>query len=316
VVTTAMADVETVKDTLRKEQRLHASTLNDLLSDGTLAPFLVSERCRLVGGGEEASVTLGLEFQGPMRIQVELKADADASALPSEWNCLPVEVLDPAKSMAHLQIMDISGSVLLEDDVWRGCKVKEVKERLDSPEGDFALEESLFCGRDKLNDADTLDDLSDRAVLCLVASRRTSVSWTSPADGLKLGTASLDGFEPSTVVGLPMVRCLMGKGCFKGSLWMESADAEPISFDPPVEATKALAAVPQFADKDGWSFNFKDGSSLRFYKGMMESPVYSGNDGEERRLKNLGLEYTEASQEETGIAGGWQVPIDWTYKAY
>jgi hypothetical protein len=224
----------------------------------------------------------------------------------------------PALDTVSLQIIDTSGSLIFEDVVQRQCKVVDLIQRLSSPEGDWSLEEKLFCGKDQLKNADTLSSVPDGAKLCFVTSRWTAVSWTTSSASKECGrieSAQLQGFKADDVVGLPMQRCIMGKACQKGSLQVEPGVEESITFDRPTEATEALAAVPCFEEKEGWSFAFLDGSHLGYNKRYTLGPVYTALDGEEKRLRNLGLEFVE----EDGMYGrisGWRVPPGWAYKPY
>jgi hypothetical protein len=229
----------------------------------------------------------------------------------------------PAQDKVHLQIMDTSGSLIFEDEVLRQSKVAELIGRLSSPEGDWSLEETLFLGKDKLNDADTLNSIPDGAKLFFVTSRRTTVSWTTTEGSSAENsccerchhTVDLQDFKADAVVGLPMQRCIMGKACQTGSLQVGPDATEVLAFDRPTEATEALAAVPHFEDREGWSFTFLDGSRLGYNRRYSIGPLYTALDGEERRLRNLGLEHVEEDGD-YGHMSGWRVPPDWAYKPY
>lgn len=299
--------LDSLKDTLRGEQRAHTQAFRKfVLEDETLSPILIAERCRAVGGGQ--GKLNGLQFQGSMRIEVTTKTGAQTDALPTEWNAMPIEAVQQGQeATVRLKIVEVSGTPLLEEDVWRGYRVAELKGKLDTACGDWALEETLYLGPEKQDDDNTLDDVPDNAVLCLVTSRRTVVTWNSSLD-VKRRSASLENFEPKSIVEYPLVRAIMGKACCKGSSssWTEAEVSESLVFEPHVEATEALAAVPNFAGKDYWVLQFTDGSALGSVRGSDNGPLYSAIENEERRLKNLGLELAE---EESGHGPdkGWRV---------
>lgn len=306
---------EELRHTLLEAQLSKADAVAQFLENGELAAMLLPDRCRVVGGSEKQEHdTLGPQFRGPLRIQVTLKEGSEAGGLPKEWMQLPIETVPAAASMMRLKIVEITGGIIFDDDVWPGTKVSYLKDRLSATDGDWALEENLFFGSTKLNDEDTLDDVPDGTTLCLITSRRTTVSWLE--SGLKRREASLENFEPLSVVKDPMVRTIMGKACVKGNLTDRMGGNDPIDFGRPIEATEALAAAPHFAEKEGWQFLFTDGTSLSFSKAHSTlGPLYTPLESEERRVKTLGLVFVEENSD-AGSVRGWHVPPGWAYKSY
>lgn len=214
-----------------------------------------------------------------------------------------------------LTIVDVMGSLLLQDSVLRTCKVLDVAKRVAAAaaESDWAVDEALYLGSDRLDEMDTLHSIPEGTTLCLVRSRRTKVAWSSSVEGVERQTVLLKDWEPTSVIKPPLVQVISGKGCHCGASQLEGGAEEIVTFEPAVEATEALAATANFSGKEGWTLNFADGSSLCYRPDFVAGPLYTLVEGEERRTKTLGLEFVH---EEDKNRIGWQVPEDWSYQPY
>eukprot|EP00931_Biecheleriopsis_adriatica_P077141 TRINITY_DN50760_c0_g1_i1.p1 TRINITY_DN50760_c0_g1~~TRINITY_DN50760_c0_g1_i1.p1 ORF type:complete len:215 (+),score=49.16 TRINITY_DN50760_c0_g1_i1:172-816(+) len=213
----------------------------------------------------------------------------------------------------RLVVVDVTGTTLFDDDVSCENKVVDVRKRCGNLTG-WAMDEALYMGSKRLEDSAALDSIPEGATLCLVSQSRSEVFWTSSVDGSR-ETAKLQDFEPTSVVKPPLVKVISGKGCGEGASQLHAQLEEVATFEPPVEATEALAATPFFRGKESWTLKFMDGSSL-FYRPEFEAgPLYTAIEGEERRITTLGLEYIEEDGE-NGRRKGWQVPVNWSYKPY
>eukprot|EP00930_Biecheleria_cincta_P001699 TRINITY_DN102812_c0_g1_i1.p1 TRINITY_DN102812_c0_g1~~TRINITY_DN102812_c0_g1_i1.p1 ORF type:complete len:222 (+),score=50.65 TRINITY_DN102812_c0_g1_i1:54-719(+) len=220
-----------------------------------------------------------------------------------------------AEETVRLMVVDVMGSLLLEDTVLRTCKVLELCKRVAAAaaEGDWAVDEALHLGSERLDEMATLQNIPDGTTLCLVRSRRTKVAWSSSVEGVERQSVLLEGFEPSSVVKPPLVQVISGKGCHGGESELPEGVKETVTFEPAVEATEALAATPHFSGQQGWTLKFADGSSLQYRPDFGAGPLYTQIEGEERRIKTLGLEFVDEA-EKNRI--GWQVPEDWSYQPY